>query len=111
MCRARLVLLLGHVVLTQGIAAQLQVGQQCWGHCRGGTLLILEGRRPVCVTGPAGSKEIETVGSSGGNRAGDLHPVPGHAKLEPCALYGSLTGSIHPQVSRCISLLLPLCPF
>lgn len=56
MCRA---LLLGHVVLTQGIAAQLQVGQQRWGHCREGTLLVLEGRRLVCATGPAGSKEIE----------------------------------------------------
>lgn len=33
MCRARLALLLGHVVLTQGIAAQLQVGRQRWGHC------------------------------------------------------------------------------
>lgn len=63
------------------------------------------------MTGPAGSKEIETVGSSGGNRAGDLHPVPGHAKLEPCALYDSLMG-IHPPAGIPLHLpALSLCPF
>lgn len=41
---------------------QLQVGQRRWGRCREGTLLILEGRRPVCLTVPAGSKEIERDG-------------------------------------------------
>lgn len=55
-------------------------------------LMILKGRRPVFIivcAGTAGTGE-GAVNNLRINQAGNLHSVPGNAKLEPCALRAAL---------------------